>query len=153
MSLVTTARLILGESARHRLSTKAVLPEPTGPAMPMRNARVGCVDKGLLHLEQKITLGKRQRNCRLTGEQFAIGPYFVGFWINLDFRSGAVVDHVALSDRSAVLDGDGRGAQMERAEASALEGCLRSEEETGGSRGASEATEHAPVQDWLRRWD
>src|ERR1700730_15099541 len=134
MSLVTTARLILGESARQRRSARAVLPEPTGPAMPMRNARVGCVAKSLLRLEQKITLGKRQRNCRLTGEEFAIRPYFVGFWINLDFRRGAVVDHVALSDRSTILDGNGRATQMEWAETSALAGCLRSEEETGGSR-------------------
>src|SRR5271155_2697523 len=41
MSLVTTARLYFGQSLWLRRSTKAVLPEPTGPAMPIRNAREG----------------------------------------------------------------------------------------------------------------
>src|ERR1700719_4561293 len=39
MSFVTTARLYRGNSRRLSRSTSAVLPEPTGPAMPTRNAR------------------------------------------------------------------------------------------------------------------
>src|SRR5215472_17759859 len=39
MSLVTTARLYFGHSPRLRRSTSAVFPDPTGPAMPTRNAR------------------------------------------------------------------------------------------------------------------
>src|SRR5882757_6930573 len=36
MSLVTTAMLISSRRRLHRASTSAVLPEPTGPAMPRR---------------------------------------------------------------------------------------------------------------------
>src|ERR1700730_16289221 len=39
MSFVTTARLYRGKSRRLSRSTSAVFPEPTGPAMPTRNAR------------------------------------------------------------------------------------------------------------------
>src|SRR5271156_3144255 len=38
MSLVTTARLMRGQNWRVSWSTSAVLPEPTGPATPTRNA-------------------------------------------------------------------------------------------------------------------
>src|ERR1700738_2848353 len=40
MSFVTTARLYFGQSRRLNRSTSAVFPEPTGPAIPTRNARV-----------------------------------------------------------------------------------------------------------------
>src|SRR5215468_9660264 len=40
MSLVTTAIRSCPDSRRHRAATSAVLPEPTGPPIPTRNARV-----------------------------------------------------------------------------------------------------------------
>src|SRR5580704_10192622 len=40
MSLVTTARLYFGQSRRLNRSTSAVFPEPTGPALPTRNALI-----------------------------------------------------------------------------------------------------------------
>src|SRR5580704_17709345 len=40
MSFVTTARLYFGHSRRLNRSTSAVFPEPTGPAIPTRNARI-----------------------------------------------------------------------------------------------------------------
>src|SRR2546421_12302301 len=40
MSLVTTARRSSAPSARHSAATSAVLPDPTGPPIPMRRARV-----------------------------------------------------------------------------------------------------------------
>src|ERR1700738_3514846 len=40
MSFVTTARLYFGHSRRLNRSTSAVFPEPTGPAITTRNARI-----------------------------------------------------------------------------------------------------------------
>src|ERR1700722_11691887 len=39
MSLVTTASATSSRSARHSAATSAVLPEPTGPPIPIRSAR------------------------------------------------------------------------------------------------------------------
>ena len=43
MSLVTTATFTVSRSSWHSASTLAVLPEPTGPAMPMRTAPFGSI--------------------------------------------------------------------------------------------------------------
>src|SRR5277367_5617945 len=43
MSLVTTATEYFGYNTWLRRSTRAVLPEPTGPATPMRKGRFGLV--------------------------------------------------------------------------------------------------------------
>src|SRR5215813_10834894 len=49
MSFVTTARLYFGHNRRLSRSTSAVLPEPTGPATPTRNARCSDVVDIFLH--------------------------------------------------------------------------------------------------------
>src|SRR5438094_5899123 len=72
MSLVTTPTLTRGESSRLRQSTSAVLPLPTGPATPTRNARMAT------RLKQEISLGQRQHAGGFAGEPLAIGADFVG---------------------------------------------------------------------------
>src|SRR5258708_36176539 len=97
MSLVTTPTLMRGESSRLRQSTSAVLPLPTGPATPTRNARMDT------RLEQEISLGQRQHAGGLAGEQLAIGADLVGFGIDFEFGHGRIVNHVALAGTAAVL--------------------------------------------------
>src|SRR5579864_8177002 len=101
MSLVTTATLMRGESSRLRQSTSAVLPLPTGPATPTRNARMAT------RLEQEIPLGQWQNAGRLASEQFAIGPDFICFRVNFELGRGRVVNHVTFADAAAVLYRDG----------------------------------------------
>src|SRR4051794_31559289 len=47
MSLVTTASDISPRSVRHSAATRAVLPPPTGPPMPIRTARPGAAGSGV----------------------------------------------------------------------------------------------------------
>src|SRR5579871_1642973 len=101
MSLVTTATLCCGESARLKQSTNAVLPLPTGPATPTRNARIG------FRLKQEIALSQRQHAGRFARQKFAVCPDFIGFGIDFELGGCGVVDHVLLSDAAAILHCDG----------------------------------------------
>src|SRR5690348_18421574 len=101
MSFVTTPTLRRGESSRLRQSTSAVLPLPTGAAMPTRNARMHT------RLEQEISLGQGKHAGGLAGEQLAIGADLVGLGIDFELGRGGIVNHVALADAAAVPYVDG----------------------------------------------
>src|SRR5262245_52260474 len=108
MSLVTTPRFTPGQNLWLSRSTSAVLPLPTGPAMPTRNALVIAPPSASstlrrLLLEQEIPLRQRQNLRRLAGEQFAVRAHFVGLRIDFDLLHGGIVNHVALADGSAIL--------------------------------------------------
>src|SRR6476660_10341233 len=101
MSLVTTPTLTRGESSRLRQSTSAVLPLPTGPATPTRNARMAT------RLKQEISLGQRQHAGGLAGEQLTVGADFVGFGIDFQLGHRRIVNHVTFADAATVLHGYG----------------------------------------------
>src|SRR5579864_5945187 len=132
MSLVTTPTLRRGESSRLRQSTRAVLPLPTGPATPTRNARMAT------RLKQEISLGQRQHAGGLAGEQFAVGADFVGFGIDLEFGRGRIMNHVALADAAAVLHGDGVLGETDLFRNAGFERDSRNKSQTSGRDGARE---------------
>src|SRR5689334_20513959 len=132
MSFVTTATLTRGESLRLKQSTSAVLPLPTGPATPTRNARMHT------RLEQEISLGQRQHAGGLAGEQLAIGADLVGFGIDFELGRGRIVNHVALADAAAVLHGDGVLGKADLFRNTGLERHFRNKSQAGGSDGAGE---------------
>jgi hypothetical protein len=41
--------------------------------------------------EQKVALGEGENGCRIAGDQSAVDADFVGFGVDLDFRSRVVV--------------------------------------------------------------
>src|SRR5579863_5787046 len=102
ISLVTTPRFKPGQSRLLKRSTRAVFPQPTGPAIPTRNALMDGSPS-----EQKISLSQRQDLCWFAGQQLAVGPHLVGLRINLDVGRRRIVDHIALADGPAGLDGHG----------------------------------------------
>src|SRR5690349_2177865 len=59
MSLVTTARLICGQNKRLSTSTSAVLPLPTGPATPTRNALFNVFSRQ--EWGKRVDIGERDR--------------------------------------------------------------------------------------------
>src|ERR1700733_7947381 len=119
MSFVTTARFNSGHSRLLSRSTNAVLPQPTGPAIPTRKALMllnplwqgGDPPHNLPHLEQKISLRKRQHSRRLAGQQSAVGANLVRLRIHIDLGRGGIVDHVPFADRTAVPHGKGALAE------------------------------------------
>src|SRR5271170_2246658 len=68
MSLVTTARLMRGQSWRVSWSTSAVLPEPTGPAMPTRYALAESV--GSIALASCGPFVVRRSMCHATAAKY-----------------------------------------------------------------------------------
>src|SRR5213596_3579036 len=113
MSLVTTPTLTRGESSRLRQSTSAVLPLPTGPATPTRNARMAT------RLKQEISLGQRQHAGGFAGEQLAIGADFVG--AHIECREVAVraqarrgLQRPRYGVEIAALDRDGNSIDAQR---------------------------------------
>src|SRR5579872_7321621 len=111
MSLVTTAMLYRCCNSRLSRSTRAVLPLPTGPATPTRNARFMCLPER--RLEQEIPLRQRQHARRLAGKQFTVGANLVGFRIHFELWRGGIVDHVFLPDVAAVFHGDSSFGQTD----------------------------------------
>src|SRR5690348_12634836 len=100
MSFVMTPRFTAGQNRRLRRSTRAVFPEPTGPAIPTLNALI----LFLLGSKQKISLSERQAPGRLACKQFPVRPHFVGLRIYFDPGHRRIVNHVAFADTAATPD-------------------------------------------------
>src|ERR1044072_6737393 len=147
MSLVTTPTLMRRESSRLRQAISAVLPLPTGPATPTRNARMAT------RLKQEISLGQRQHAGGFTGEQFAVGANFIGFWIDLELGRGRIVNHVALADAAAVLHSCGALCETDLLRNTGFERDFRKKSQTSGSDGSREGAKHGAIEHRLRCWN
>src|SRR5262249_49901991 len=167
MSLVTTARLTDGQRRRLSCSTSAVLPLPTGPAIPTRYALM--VGSGIYRhrslrsrlsteklsrftwystSEQKISLRQRQLAGGLAGQQLAVSAYFIRLGIHIDSRRRGVVDHVFLADGAAATYGD--GPLFQESLNAGIHGASGDESQRSGGRRAAEGPEHGPVKHRLR---
>src|SRR5260370_33570761 len=146
MSLVTTPKFKPGQSRLHKRSTRAVFPQPTGPAIPTRNALILWPSS-----EQKISLSQGQVLGWFAGQQLPVRSHLVGLRINLDVGCRRIVNHVAFADGPASLHS--HGALTEDIPDSGCEGSLRNEGGRRGSCGPAERSEHRPVEHRLRRWN
>src|SRR5215207_9556566 len=105
MSLVTTAIAKSAASARHRAATSAVLPEPTGPPMPMRTARRWAWVSGACRSSCTWISGRKETHL----------PGGVIFGVDVELGSGAggqVVDRGVRALRTGRRDRVAGGRQF-----------------------------------------
>jgi hypothetical protein len=99
--------------------------------------------------KQKIALREWKNARGLARNTIAVRAHFVGFGLNFDVRSGAVVEHVLFPDAAAAAHRSDKFFQAQLRGPSGGDCRLRHKLDGNARRGITEAAEHWAIEEFL----